>query len=430
MRPSWLDAPKAQEILQTTAPIAQVFADAGHSLFLVGGVVRDLSLGADGSVTDLDLTTDAPPETTRTLLAPLAHELWTQGERFGTIGASIGPWAIEVTTHRGESYVSDSRKPDVTFGTDLRTDLSRRDFTINAMALDALSGELDDPFGGAADLDKRVLRTPLDPSISFTDDPLRMLRAARFIPRFGLSVHESVLGAVAEHRDRLEIVSRERVHDELERLLALPQPLDGLHFLSSTGLLERIMGPLSSSPSVVADQTAAPTSSDARRSVLASFTEDVTAWLAELRYSTANRRATERLVAGFETMRSADNAGERADAATVRRLVVSVGREAMVDLFDGAAALGVLIDPWTDQLDALEGSEDLDDLGSPLSGGDIIELTNTPPGPMVGEFTRRLAEVRIVDGPLSRDRAVALVREWSDATDVASSRDEANRDQR
>lgn len=413
IRPSWLDAPHAQEIMQATASIAKVFADAGHSLFLVGGVVRDLSLGADGSVTDLDLTTDAPPETTRTLIAPLAHELWTQGERFGTIGASIGSWAFEVTTHRGESYLSDSRKPEVTFGTDLRTDLSRRDFTINAMALDALTGELHDPFDGASDLDNRVLRTPLDPAISFTDDPLRMLRAARFIPRFDLSVHESVLGAVIEHRDRLEIVSRERVHDELERLLALPHPLEGLRFLGSTDLLERIMGPITSPPMTVAEQTAAATSTVARRSVLASFTEDVTAWLSELRYSTANRRTTERLVDGFEVMRAADGAIALADAATVRRLVVSVGRTTMPDLFDGAAALGVVIEPWTNQLSELEGSEDLDDLGSPLSGGDIIKLIDVPPGPLVGDFTRRLAEVRIVEGPLSRERAATLVREWS-----------------
>ena len=189
------------------------------------------------------------------------------------------------------------------------------------------------------------------------------------------------------------------------------------------------MGPLAASPAVVAEQTAAATSNDARRSVLASFTDDVTAWMSELRYSTANRRATERLVDGFEVMRTTNGV----DPATVRRLVVSVGRDGMPRLFDGAAALGITVDPWTEQLSELESSEDLDDLGSPLSGGDIIELIDTPPGPVVGEFTRRLAEVRIVDGPLSRDRAVALVREWAAAevaTELANSREEANRDRR
>ncbi len=407
IRPSWLDELRAQEILETIAPVAQLFLAAGHSLYLVGGVVRDLSLGADGSVTDLDLTTDATPETTRKLLAPLAHELWTQGERFGTIGASIGAWAIEVTTHRGESYVSDSRKPDVTFGTDLRTDLSRRDFTINAMALDAIAGDLVDPFGGAADLESRILRTPLDPAISFTDDPLRMLRAARFIPRFDLSVHESILDAVAEHRDRLEIVSRERVHDELERLLALPRPHDGLVFLSSTGLLERITGPLTAAPLAVAECVGGAESSLARRAVLAAHVADPAEWLNELRYSTSNRRATQKLVDGFAVMRTGD-----AEAAAVRRLVATVGRDAMADLFDGAVAIGLDVEPFREQLNSLEATEDLDDLGSPLSGGDIIEILDVPPGPVVGEFTRRLAETRLDEGPLSIDQATALVREW------------------
>ncbi len=406
-KPAWLDEPRAREIMSTVRPVAEAFHEAGHTLFLVGGVVRDLSLGGEGSVTDLDLTTDAEPTTTRTLLAPLAQELWTQGEKFGTIGARVDQWIIEVTTHRGESYVSESRKPVVTFGTDLRTDLSRRDFTINAMALDTFTGELQDPFGGAADLDARVLRTPLDASISFTDDPLRMMRAARFIPRFNLGVDESITAAVLEHRDRLDIVSRERIHDELERLLALPDPASGLDFLADTGLLDRVVSDLTEPAPVVAGAVTQATSPVARRSVLAAHAADSAAIFSHLRYSTSDRRATQRLLTGYDTLRD-----ETAASSTTRRLVASVGRDSMTDLFDGAHALGIEAGEWRAQLAQLEATEDLDDLGSPLTGGDILKTLDTPPGPLVGEYTRRLADHRLEHGPITPDEARALIHEW------------------
>ena len=238
-------SPELLRILTLVSPVAERLRPKGHRLYLVGGVVRDLMLAkpnltsAESSMLfhDIDLTTDARPDVIRRALEPSSSAMWTQGERFGTIGAQVDGRDLEVTTHRAEVYDPESRKPVVTFGDDLHTDLSRRDFTINAMAIDVVDEVLHDPYGGETDLAEGVLRTPLDPEIAFTDDPLRMLRAARFIPRFNLSVDEPLRVAVGQLRERLEIVSSERVHDELERLLAVSHPGAGLEFLSSTGLL-------------------------------------------------------------------------------------------------------------------------------------------------------------------------------------------------
>ncbi|NNE11067.1 MAG: CCA tRNA nucleotidyltransferase, partial [Ilumatobacter sp.] len=170
-------------VLAELAPLAERFETAGHRLYLVGGSVRDLLVGTDRDDYDLDLTTDARPDEIKRCLDGWATSLWTQGERFGTIGAKHRDRVVEITTFRAESYADDSRKPHVTYADDVETDLSRRDFTINAMALELTGGStpsLVDPFGGAVDLMQQVLRTPLGPEISFSDDPLRMLRAARF----------------------------------------------------------------------------------------------------------------------------------------------------------------------------------------------------------------------------------------------------------
>jgi poly(A) polymerase len=174
-------------VLDEVAPLASAFAAAGHRLYVVGGTVRDLLLG-DASFTtadDIDLTTSARPDEIKACLNGVADAVWTQGERFGTIGARIGDRVYEITTFRAESYTDDSRKPHVVYADDVETDLARRDFTVNAMALEVTSTApvLVDPHDGAIDLATKVLRTPLSPEESFSDDPLRMLRAARFITR-------------------------------------------------------------------------------------------------------------------------------------------------------------------------------------------------------------------------------------------------------
>src|SRR4051794_34424344 len=208
-------------------PLTDRFRAAGKRLYLVGGTVRDLLINrATDGEQDFDVTTDALPAEIKACLQGWADAIWTQGERFGTIGAKKGNRVYEITTHRAEVYHDDSRKPDVTFSTEIDSDLSRRDFTVNAMALELTSDAptLVDPFGGAVDLAAKVLRTPLSPEISFGDDPLRMLRAARFIAGYQLQPLPELVEAVSTMHARLQIVSPERISAELDKLITVDHP--------------------------------------------------------------------------------------------------------------------------------------------------------------------------------------------------------------
>ena len=234
---------RLRPLIDETAPLAERFAGAGHRLYLVGGVVRDALLGRLDEHADLDFTTDAVPDEIETLVSGgnLASAVWTQGKRFGTIGLKIADRVIEITTHRAEAYRPDSRKPEVVFSRAIEADLSRRDFTVNAMALSLPDLQLIDPFGGAADLAGAVLRTPLSPEESFSDDPLRMMRAARFIAGYSLEPEQALVDAVITMRARLDIVSDERIRDELDKLMVVPKPGEGLWFLVRTGLAEEFL---------------------------------------------------------------------------------------------------------------------------------------------------------------------------------------------
>ncbi len=398
-------------------PTASRLKAKGHSLFFVGGIVRDLLLAADGEgpadFSDVDLTTDARPRAIKTAISSSAESIWTQGERFGTIGAMVGDHAFEITTHRAESYDPMSRKPVVSFGDDLETDLSRRDFTINAMAIDVSTGELSDPFGGRADLWAHRLRTPLDPETSFTDDPLRMLRAARFIPRFGLVASPNVLVAAIALGDRLSIVSGERIHDELEKLLALPSPASGLHFLLEAGLLSQL-GLVSAAG--VLDRIAALPSARARRTglLLALAEADVLTFLESLRYSNAHRHSTKRLLAGARLLASSWTS--EPSESLLRRVAVSAGSGAMEDVVALASLAGldeVDVDSCLDALAGLREAEDLDDHSSPLEGAEIMRLLGIPSGPAVGDAVRFLERLRIERGPLTADEARAELSGWA-----------------
>ena len=230
-------------VLSELAPLVPRFRDAGFKLFLVGGTVRDLMLDRSIDELDFDLTTDALPEQIKSLLAGWCDSLWTQGEKFGTIGAKKGDRVFEITTHRAEAYSPDSRKPDVQFSKDIKEDLSRRDFTINAMALEITneSPELVDPFNGLADLMAKVLRTPLSPEVSFSDDPLRMMRAAGFISGLGMIAVPELIAAVQAMADRITIVSAERIRDEFDRLIVTDRPSFGLWFLVDNGLSKHFL---------------------------------------------------------------------------------------------------------------------------------------------------------------------------------------------
>ena len=227
-------------VLAELAPLAERFREANARLYLVGGTVRDLLLDRATGELDFDLTTDALPEQTKKLVSGWADAVWTAGERFGTISLQKDGRTYEITTHRAEAYSPDSRKPDVQFSLDIGTDLSRRDFTVNAMALEitADAPELVDPFGGVADLLSKTLRTPLSPSESFSDDPLRMMRAARFMSALQLQPVPELVDAVREMHERLTIISAERVRNELDRLMVTDHPSLGLWFLVDTGLAE------------------------------------------------------------------------------------------------------------------------------------------------------------------------------------------------
>lgn len=220
--------------------LGELFRQSGHELYLVGGSVRDALLGQLGH--DLDFTTSARPEQTHDLLKRFTPSTWDVGKDFGTIGAlkhsDSAQWQIEVTTFRADAYEPHTRKPIVAFGDSIVDDLIRRDFTVNAMAIDVSSRQFVDPHGGLQDLAAKLLRTPAGPDISFSDDPLRMLRAARFSARLGFAVAPDVVQAMREMADRIEIVSVERIQAELNALLLTDSPRAGLNLLVETGLAE------------------------------------------------------------------------------------------------------------------------------------------------------------------------------------------------
>ncbi|HZK52234.1 MAG TPA: CCA tRNA nucleotidyltransferase, partial [Actinomycetota bacterium] len=226
-------------LLEPNSPIqrlAESFAANGHELYLVGGPVRDAALGRASR--DFDFATDASPEATHEIVKPLARSVWLQGARFGTVGAQIGDAHVEITTFRTERYEPESRHPEVSFASDIETDLSRRDFTVNAMAVRLPALEPVDPFGGMKDLSKRRLRTPIEPEASFRDDPLRMLRAFRFGSQLDFKIDREVLDAITELKDLIETVSAERIRDELTRLVCGQAPKRALELADSAGLTD------------------------------------------------------------------------------------------------------------------------------------------------------------------------------------------------
>ena len=231
--------------LVTKAPLASSLAEAfkskGFQLALVGGPVRDALLGRLGN--DLDFTTDAHPHETKKILKAWADNVWDTGIVFGTVAAKRGETTVEVTTYRTEKYEEDSRKPDVEFGLTIEGDLSRRDFTVNAMALELTTKEpkFIDPFGGIDDLAKKILRTPASAQQSFTDDPLRMMRAARFASQLNFEIHPDVLHAMQTMTSRISIISAERIRDEFVKLLMSDNPRIGITILVDTGLATLVL---------------------------------------------------------------------------------------------------------------------------------------------------------------------------------------------
>jgi poly(A) polymerase len=239
---SQVQARAVAELLRIAPVIDELgarFAAAGEQIALVGGPVRDAMLGRLQN--DLDFTTSARPEVTERVLKGWADAMWDIGREFGTIGCRRGEWQIEITTYRSEKYDATSRKPEVAYGDTLVGDLGRRDFTVNAMAVSLPGQVVEDPYGGIVDLAHQVLRTPGRPEDSFGDDPLRMMRAARFASQLGFTVAPEVRAAMTAMAERITIVSAERVRDELVKLICSPRPRDGLLLLVETGLAEHVL---------------------------------------------------------------------------------------------------------------------------------------------------------------------------------------------
>ncbi len=234
---------KELEVPEPILRLGEAFGGAGHGLYLVGGYVRDKLLGGDeGAKPDADATTGAHPPQVKKLLRPVADSLWTVGERFGTIGATVGDYQVEVTTYRSDLYTEGSRHPEVRFGDSLEEDLARRDFTINAIAANALTGEIEDPFGGRKDLSDGVIRPVGDPLDRMRDDPLRMLRAVRFEttlskPGRPFALTSDLERAIQENARWLESISAERVRVEFEKILVSENVASGLRALVRLGLM-------------------------------------------------------------------------------------------------------------------------------------------------------------------------------------------------
>tara|TARA_Y100000310_G_scaffold328114_1_gene395671 strand:- start:1745 stop:2992 length:1248 start_codon:yes stop_codon:yes gene_type:complete len=404
------------ESRRAVAPLSDRFDAAGFRLYLVGGVVRDGLLGRHVDTPDLDLTTDATPDQVKSLVDGVVDTVWLQGERFGTIGVRMGDRTIEITTHRAEAYASDSRKPDVSYSSDLAEDLSRRDFTVNAMAVDVVDGDLHDPHGGHSDLEAGLLRTPLDPEVSFADDPLRIMRAARFVAGLGLTPVPGLVEAATSLADRIEIVSPERKCVELFRLLSLADPEPGLALLADVGLVGHILPGVADldamSLSGVFDQmAAAPPEPLLRLAALGSMVGDSTLreMAVGLRMSGRDTSDLMSLVQTIDDVAEAEGPGW-SDAA-VRRLAARAG-----DMLQPALSLVEVLDLDDRGLGVAVGrlaaAGELDDLGPPLDGAAVMDLLGLEPGTRVGEALAWLTDLRLSEGRLDRDEAARRLSAW------------------
>ena len=448
---------RLQPVLDEARPVAERFTGAGKRIYLVGGIVRDLILGRELHEPDFDLTTDARPDETKRLLSGFADAVWDQGERFGTIGAKVGDRIFEITTHRAEAYRPDSRKPDVEFADAIEADLSRRDFTVNAMALSLPEPELVDPFGGAADLATGTLRTPSGPEVSFSDDPLRMMRAARFIAGYGLTPEPGLVDAVVAMRDRLEIVAAERIRDELDKLLVVDDPSAGLWFLVDTGLADLFLpelaamrleqDPIHRHKDVLAHSIAVTANTRPERLVrLAALLHDIgkprtrdigpngvsfhhhevvgarmaRKRMTALRYSNDDIEAVTKLVElhlRFHTYKMGwtDSAVRRfvRDAGDqLERLVELTRCDCTTRNVRKAKALAARMDELEARIAELAEQEELAALRPDLDGRQVMEQLGLSPGPEVGKAMAFLLDLRLEEGPLGEDEARRRLDAW------------------
>ncbi len=463
--------PRLEPLLEAgTAPrqLADRFAAAGKVLYLVGGSVRDALLDRVAAETDLDFATDARPDEIREIVADWAHDLYLAGQTFGTIGAIRDGHVYEITTFRHEIYREDSRKPQVTFSDDVETDLSRRDFTVNAMAIRLPGGSeppaMIDPYGGLADLAAQALRCPLDPHISFGDDPLRMLRLFRFVSQLGFAPDEAAVAAVREMHARLDVVSAERVQVEFDKLMLGPNVGAALWGLIDTGLGGEFIPEV---PALAVEQDPVHRHKDVLAHTIAVVEKvaavdaeapDLTLRLAAL-FHDIGKPATRRFepagvsfhhhaVVGArmtkERMRMLRYARQTTDDvaelvflhmrphtykmgwtdSAVRRYVRDAGP--LLDRLNTlvrcdvttrnerrARAIARRIDELEVRIEELRRQEELDALRPPIDGHAVMTYLDLEAGPLIGEAMKVLYEHRIEHGPYTEEEAYVLLDEWN-----------------
>ena len=465
--------PVAREALAglpvSLAVLGHAFARAGHEIALVGGPVRDAFLGV--APHDLDLATSARPEETEALLSAWADTCWDVGKKFGTIGARKGDVVVEVTTYRTEAYEVGSRKPQVVYGDTLEGDLTRRDFTVNAMALRLPDLTLVDPHGGLADLAAGVLRTPVTAVQSFDDDPLRIMRAARFTAQLGFDVEPDVMAAMGEMVSRLEIVSAERIRAELERLLLSRRPRRGLELMVHTGVCDVVLPELSALRETVDEHRRHKDVYEHTLTVLDQAMDletgpggpvpgpDLELRLAAILHDVGKPATRRFLRDGTVTFHGHDHVGARMSArrlralrfdkqtvkdvsrlvelhlrfhgyaeagwsdSAVRRYVTDAGpllerlhRLSRADVTTRnrrkAAMLSHAYDDLEARIAALREEEELASIRPDLDGQQIMAELGVAPGPVVGRAYRFLLDLRMERGPLGEDLAREALRSW------------------
>ncbi|WP_062381143.1 CCA tRNA nucleotidyltransferase [Demequina pelophila] len=452
--------------------LAEAFAAAGHELALVGGPVRDAFLGRSSA--DLDFATSARPDDIERLLKAWTRATWDMGREFGTIGGRRGDLVVEITTYRADEYDGATRKPVVAFGDSLEGDLARRDFTVNAMAVRLPQAEFVDPFGGLEDLAGGLLRTPVDPAVSFGDDPLRMMRAARFASQLGFDIEPATFAAMAAMAERISIVSAERVRDELVKLLLGGWVRAGLAALVDSGIAEHVLPELPALKLEVDEHHHHKDVYDHTLTVveqaidletgpdgpvpgpdlvlrLASLLHDIgkpptrrlepgggvsfhhhevvgakmaRRRLKELRFDKDTIKAVDHLVAlhlrfhGYADARWSDSA--------VRRYVVDAGDElerlhrlTRADVTTRnrrkADRLSHAYDDLEHRIAELREQEEIDAIRPDLDGTQIMAILGIAPGREVGVAYKHLLELRMEHGPLGPERAEAELRAWWEA---------------
>ena len=445
------------------AQLAEVFSAAGHKLFLVGGSVRDAFLQRRVEDFDYDFATDARPERIAELLGPWADVMYTVGATFGTVAARKNRFTVEVTTFRAEIYRDDSRKPHVTFSDDIETDLSRRDFTVNAIALSLMDMEPIDPHHGLADLAAKVLRTPLDPTVSFSEDPLRMLRLFRFQATLGFKPDPAAVEAVSQMGDRLEIISAERIRDELSKLIMAPAPGKALARVVATGLSTHFIPELAS---LAMEQDPHQRHKDVLAHTLAvvdKTSPDLVLRLAAL-FHDIGKPDTRQFGPDGVSFHHHEVVGARMTRRRMKTLrypkevVDDVSKLVFLHLRPHTLKMG-----WTDaavrryvrdagpllddlnelvrcdvttanprrqraiqnQIDELEkriaelgAKEEISRLRAPIDGHQVMGYLGIGPGPRIGDIMGLMLERRIEEGPYTKGEAFAMVREWAIAQGI------------